>query len=96
MTDDPGLRDTLLCPPEGFQMPCMVTETSLMRKPMPPRMATPKKQTLTLSQKVLQSGLDRVLKRREAERKKPIRPMATLLSEVAALISFTPRKGPSR
>jgi len=77
-------------------MPCMVTETSLMMKPMPPRMATPKKQILTLSQKVLQSGLDRVLKRREAERKKPIRSMATLLSEVAALISFTPRRGPSR
>ena len=67
-----------------------------MRKPMPPRRATPKKQILALSQKVLQSGLDMVLRRREAERKKPVRPMTTLLSGVAALISFTPRTGSSR
>lgn len=56
-------------------MPCIVTETSLIRKPMPPRMAMPKKQILTLSQKVLQSGLDMVLRSRAAERKKLVSPI---------------------
>ncbi len=57
---------------------------------MPPRRVTPKKQILTLSQKVLQSGLDMVLRSRAAERKKPVNPMATLISEEAVLKSFTP------
>lgn len=66
----------------------MVTERSLIKKPIPPRIAIPKKHILTLSQKVFRSGFDRVLIRREAERKKPINPIETFLSGERNLKSF--------
>ena len=66
----------------------MVTERSLIKKPIPPRIAMPKKQILTLSQKVFRSGFDRVLRRRDAERKKPMNPIETLLSGEKNLKSF--------